>query len=675
MLVVLATNVCLTNAQGQDEVSLSEVSVEAARVLNRPDGQLITPSKAQTEASTNGYSLLSKLGLPTIRVDEVAHTVSALGNQGQVQVRINGVVATKDDLLALDPKSIRNIEFIDKPGVRFGEGIGYVLNLRTRRAGEGYTVGLDATNTLTTYQGDNAVFAKMNRGKSEFGLSYDFTYNDFDKALTSQSTHYLLTDGTEKTILRNDVSNRKRSFGNAIQLKYTLADTTAYLFQASLTTNFDNTPGDEKQQKMTDEMGVFDVLRYEKSRSWSPVLDLYFMRQITSRQSINANLTATHISSNERNANSEDGDYRYMVDGKTWSVMSEAIYENRMEPFTLTAGVNFTLKYTRNNYSGDVLSLNQMHNNDLYLFAEIKGNWRKWNYITGLGASRFAYSQGAHDYTFHVFRPKFTLGYALADAMQISYTFEQSGRVSQIAMVSDTRIRQNSMEWNMGNPDIKPTRRVENSLRLSYSKPRFNAYIDVNYRHNAHPNMAYYERTADNQFVYYQKNQGSIDIFYTQGSARWETLRNHLTVFAYGGAYRFFNRGDDYRHYMTAFNAGGSVQTYLGRWTITANIDNGWRFMEGETWNRQGASAWLSASYRLGNCTLSLYWQYPFEAHPTNNKAGLDSRYIRRKDIMRSGNYGNMISLNLSWKIGKGRKFRDNDRQPSQGDTQTGIMK
>ena len=54
--------------------------------------------------------------------------------------------------------------------------------------------------------------------------------------------------------------------------------------------------------------------------------------------------------------------------------MSEAIYENRLKPFTFTAGANYMQKYTRNEYTGDVNSVNPMHNRSVYAFAEIKGN-------------------------------------------------------------------------------------------------------------------------------------------------------------------------------------------------------------------------------------------------------------------------------------------------------------
>ena len=59
--------------------------------------------------------------------------------------------------------------------------------------------------------------------------------------------------------------------------------------------------------------------------------------------------------------------------------MSEAIYENKLKPFTLSAGINYSQKYTNNTYTGDVSSLTLMHNNRFYLFSEIKGYWG--NYV------------------------------------------------------------------------------------------------------------------------------------------------------------------------------------------------------------------------------------------------------------------------------------------------------
>lgn len=133
-IILVLMFVAVTGARAQDErttaadslvgdvaekvVELGEVTVEHARVVEKADGKLIIPSLSQRNSTTNGYDLLSKLNLPRIRVDEVMRTVTALGNEGAVQIRINGIVATKEDLIGLSPKLVKNIDFIDNPGVR-----------------------------------------------------------------------------------------------------------------------------------------------------------------------------------------------------------------------------------------------------------------------------------------------------------------------------------------------------------------------------------------------------------------------------------------------------------------------------------------------------------------------------------------------------------------------------
>ena len=76
-----------TTAQAQDTKegeTLQEITIKGAKVVQRVDGQTIYPTRQQLESSTNGYSLLSKLTLPHLRVDPVMHTVTALTNLGEV---------------------------------------------------------------------------------------------------------------------------------------------------------------------------------------------------------------------------------------------------------------------------------------------------------------------------------------------------------------------------------------------------------------------------------------------------------------------------------------------------------------------------------------------------------------------------------------------------------------
>ena len=71
------------------------------------------------------------------------------------------------------------------------------------------------------------------------------------------------------------------------------------------------------------------------SSDFSPTLDLYFFHQLGNHQSITANVVGSSIYTDKRGYNGEEGDYAYEVNGRTWSLESEAIYENKLKPFTL----------------------------------------------------------------------------------------------------------------------------------------------------------------------------------------------------------------------------------------------------------------------------------------------------------------------------------------------------
>lgn len=179
MVCILCMSTFCVYAQSDDQlISLGEVKVKSAQVVNKPDGKLIYPSEVQKSSSNSSYSLLQKLGLSNIRVDDVGKSVSVIDQRGSVQLRINGILADKADMLSLDPKSIVKIDFIDSPGVRYGDGVAYVINILTRRVASGYSCGTELTPLLTLMNGNGYVYGRWNIGKNELALSYIVDYRD-----------------------------------------------------------------------------------------------------------------------------------------------------------------------------------------------------------------------------------------------------------------------------------------------------------------------------------------------------------------------------------------------------------------------------------------------------------------------------------------------------------------
>ena len=365
------------------------MTVKGARVVQKVDGQWFYPSPQLIETSTNGYSLLAKLTLPHIRVDEAMNSITALTNLGSVQVRINDVIASREDLQTLDLKGVEHIEYIDNPGVRYGEDVAYIINIKLKKPVSGYVIGSQLTNTLTAVNGNESFYAKANRGRSEFGLSYSLDYQDFKGAEYDELSAYELESGDIVTMHRKSLSSRSRNLSHNAQLTYSLSDS-SYVLQAKLMGSADIHP-----QRSEDVMALNGTAYddYTSSRNSSPSLDLYYHQDFKGQQSLTANVVGTFIRSKGNVRNDEDTPYRYDTDGHTYSLWSEAIYEKSLKPFTLSSGIQFSQRYSHNEYRGDAEATNDMHTSSLYLFGQIKGHLHRLSYMGGLGASRRYYRQ------------------------------------------------------------------------------------------------------------------------------------------------------------------------------------------------------------------------------------------------------------------------------------------
>lgn len=672
----LLSTAAITFAQNVDKsITLDEVTVRASKVVNKPDGMVIYPTDSQRQASTNGYSFLEKLTLPNLRVDNINHTISAIDNRGGVQLRINGIIVDKPEMTALDPKDILRVDFIDKPGVRYGESIAYVINIITRRNDSGYSVGTDITSAITTIQGDGMVYGKWNKGKSEWSVSYDINGGKSKGSNILQNANYTLTDGSIYTIERNDVETLRKYISHNAKLTYNWADSTATVFQTSLSGALNKTPDNYSIKEIIDGNHSYKATSRDGSKDLSPVLDIYFFRQLTPKQSIIANAVGTFISTKTNSFYDEGTPYKYNVDGKSASLLSEMIYENRLKPFTLSAGLNYRYKHTRNDYTGDASARTRMNDNKLYAYGEIKGSIKQFQYSLGTGVSYIHYTQNKHTYNFWTYRPKLTLTYNPSNELQMSYTFQMQERTSRIAMTSDAAIKTNSMEWTVGNPDLKPSRDMEHRLLVSYNTNRLQSFIEGYYKQCRRPNMAHYERTDDNRFIYTQINQKEIDVMDITAYAGYWLLPEKLQVAANGGMFRCFNFGYDYTHCYTSWFYVGSITAYLGKFYLRGYIDNGTRFLEGESKSYNGAYSALQASYNLKNWQFSLTWANPLCSKYKSFENELHNRNLYKHSIGYYKDSGNCISLNIVWRLNRGRSHQSAEKRINLKDTDNSIMK
>lgn len=144
---------------------LSEVVVKAPKVIRKADMDLYIPSKATLEISKNGMRLLNNLMIPSLSVSDALGTITAAGQS--VQVRINGREASADQVRALLPESIKRVEWMDNPGLRYG-GANYVVNIIVANPSVGGSVMTMARPAVNQAWGHYMADIKFN---NEFALS------------------------------------------------------------------------------------------------------------------------------------------------------------------------------------------------------------------------------------------------------------------------------------------------------------------------------------------------------------------------------------------------------------------------------------------------------------------------------------------------------------------------
>lgn len=662
-----------------DSLSLNEVVVKGERTVNRDNTLHLLPTKEQKEASTTGYGLLSRLALPLVTVNEVTKIISVPPNMGQLQVRINDIVADKHDLTSLDPKTVRRVDFLQNPGARYGMDVDYVVNIITEKPEFGYTVGAELMQTLTSMRSNGEAFAKLNRGKSEFGVNYSFGFSDMKKQEYEETADYLMPDNSVFTMQRTDNDWRTRQVSHDLQLQYTLADTSRYTLQATVGGTLSRIPRNTKTRTEVSG-GVEETLPMRSTDDTKTALaDLYFNYNLTKRQSLTVNASGSYTASDYDYSYGGSSPYAYTSASKARTMFAETVYENRLRPFTLSAGAMFDYNFTGVDYHGDTEAHNSILTQGVYMFAQIKGRLANLSYTVGTGASYRHYRQSSQRNDYWLWRPELQLSWSPWRPFRLSYNVSMTQKPPRLAYLGDATVRNNTFEFTAGNPALRPNKVIEQSITASLQLPSLYTQIMTAYRKSPDCTMPKIERmTADDgstYFLFTRTNQPAVNLFYVNNYTRYDVLPGKLSLNFMGGLYRCFNFGDDYTHHSSAFNWSAGADAYLGRLSLSAYVDNGWNFLEGETKNRQATVYYLTASYRLGDFNVSLFWQHCFQNRVKMNDAELLNRYVHKTMRMYSGDLGNMLTLSLTWRLSRGREHKSVNRNAVKRGGDTGIIK
>lgn len=321
---------------------LKGVTVEAARVVEKVDRQIIFPTKEQVKTASNGYDLLDNLSLPTIIVNRAERKVQSLKG-GDVQIRINDVKASMQDVLALQPDEVTKVEFINVPGLKYGDSnLDAVINYQVRRRYAGYVGGVSTMQGTKAGFNNSDGYFKYNVKKSEFSINYSFSYRSVEeRSYESLGTYHLPTG---ETLHRNYFGYDSPFLytTNNVQLGYNLSEPDKYTLNVRLNFYNHNSPVRGMNQLYQESGKANQYLQNNrKMLEQIPSLDIYYSLNMPHDQNLALNLVGTYIgtdyqyrmreytfnkSPDESVKNAPLTDYSYDATGRKRSLIGEGTY-------------------------------------------------------------------------------------------------------------------------------------------------------------------------------------------------------------------------------------------------------------------------------------------------------------------------------------------------------------
>lgn len=672
---------------------LKGVTVEAARVVEKVDRQIIFPTKEQVKTASNGYDLLDNLSLPTIIVNRAERKVLSLKG-GDVQIRINDVKASMQDVLALQPDEVTKVEFINVPGLKYGDSnLDAVINYQVRRRYAGYVAGVSTMQGTKAGFNNSDGYFKYNVKKSEFSINYSFSYRSVEeRSYESLGTYHLPTG---ETLHRNYLGYDSPFLytTNNVQLGYNLSEPDKYTLNVRLNFYNHNSPVRGMNQLYQESGKANQYLQNNrKMLEQIPSLDIYYSLNMPHDQNLALNLVGTYIgtdyqyrmreytfkkSPDESVKNAPLTDYSYDATGRKRSLIGEGTYSKNWKQMALSVGGQYNISHTDNIYVGSSNADTELKYSNLYLFTQLQGQQKWFSYQVGVGATRSSIHQGENGYSKWLFRPQVTLQAKASDRLSFKWSSKITSDIPSLSDLSELRQYSNSFETRDGNSGLKPFTGYNNTLSASWNIPLMSVYLEGNWTYYDKPiaTSILPEKREDGSYLFVSKpeNQKSHDYKHLLLTPEVHLIKDHLDLNLMCEYQNVKTKGLDYSHEFNYFSYGAEIRYMTDNWNIGYGAYKVEKSFWGEKTNGGEPTSNLAVTYSYKNWQFGVLGLFVFYPHGCVYKDELFNKYVQQKNKVRLADQGNMLVFTASFNFSHGRRYHTGSRKLNNSDRDNGI--
>ena len=659
-------------------VSLDEIVVSGDAVIKKSDRQMILPTQKQKRAATNGINLLQQMPISRISVSPMDKTIkTTLGED--VQLRINGIEATKEEVSAIRPTDVIRVEYLDNPGLRYG-GAAAVLDYIVRKREDGGNIAGDLTNGITHLgYGQYNLSAKYNWKKSAISAVASWQRRDLEWTRENYED-FIYPDYTVHNIELGEPTKVKFDYMN-FALNYNMTDERS-VFNIALRNSYDDKPNAVTDRNSTLYQGdkIYSISDKLQQRSYIPSLDIYYQLNLINDQHLYFDIVGTYINSSSHRKysmveiGSKDSTPAIIsqTEGDKYSIIGEAIYERPLGNGKMTAGIKHTQAYMNNIYDGNISSKVSMNTSESYLFAEYNQKINRFSYTLGIGGMRTWHQQGELSQEKYILRPTITLSYNAPKNFYFRYNAYMSGYSPSLSDLSDVTQEIDIYQVRRGNPNLHSASYISNSLTASWKCKYVSIELFGRYSYDHKPIM---EETLfeNDHFVRTMANQKGFHRLNIQSTIQMYPWEEYIMIKLNPFFNRYISNGNTYTHTHSNLGFRSSIVGKYKNWTAMAEMNTSFHDLWAETLSRGEALHSIAVGYNHEKFSIQGMILNPFTKR---YEQSVDNRseLAPNKQLAYSTQLSRIVMLNVSFNLGFGKQYNNSRKRINNSDNESGIL-
>lgn len=559
--IALAQNETTLHKDSIPTYELNEIQIEAPKVIRKADMDVYHPSSSAIEASANGLQLLTNLMIPSLMVDEVMGSVKAAGTG--VQLRINGREATVEQVKNLQPESIKRIEWIDNPGLRYN-GADYVLNIITTNPTIGGSLYLSANPMLNVAFGNYGGNLKLNHGRSQWEINGSYKLTSSKKVHRQYNEIFTFPDGEklrrDETPIGGKVDNDQGSA--SVSYSYIKPDTTIFYAGLYAWSDIDNLGRFNGLLSINNESEKINLLNETANKGITPSLSLYLEQHFKHKQTLVVVFSSslfTGYSSSKYMESYPDADY-YLTDINTYirdlnqAYKVEADYIKNWNQSKFTGGFSYSANRNKSKYRNLDNAVFHQHQDRVYFFGEYFQRVGNFTLTGGLGGQYTSFrfietDQGSHSWNL---RPQATITYSPNSNNQIRLNFTSWQTTPSLSETNIAPQQTDGFQWNIGNPDLKTYNTYRLNLRYAFNFWKISGNFNISGSTSPKAIAPYLYWQDDKLITSYENSKGKQRLSFSL-SPQIQVVPNWLTLSGYIEYLNERTQGVGYKLYNLSF--------------------------------------------------------------------------------------------------------------------------